>query len=247
VSGHQGYRGAGHLPQQRPDGLPADPAGLPRQRRGVTPQMHGRYPDYDVLREVDHWDQRTRAVVLARLDDPPPLRFFDAPEARTLTAFCDMVTAQDSDPRIPLVPLIDAKLCAGELDGFRYAGMPDDRVTWRQVAAGLDEAAQAAYSTPSYADLTNERRHAICERFAKGRLEGGVWERLDVSRAWSVVMRSTLAVFYSHPWAWNEIGFGGPAYPRGFARIGIGQSEAWESSEAFDVDPVGDVAERGLE
>ena len=35
-------------------------------------------------------------------------------------------------------------------------------------------------------------------------------------------MRSMLAAFYSHPWAWNEIGFGGPAYPRGYARLGVG-------------------------
>ena len=29
-----------------------------------------------------------------------------------------------------------------------------------------------------------------------------------------------LAAFYSHPWAWNEIGFGGPAYPQGYMRLG---------------------------
>ncbi len=38
-------------------------------------------------------------------------------------------------------------------------------------------------------------------------------------------MRSVLSAFYSHPWAWNEIGFGGPAYPRGYARLGAGQRE----------------------
>ena len=35
-------------------------------------------------------------------------------------------------------------------------------------------------------------------------------------------MRSVLAAFYSHPWAWNEIGFGGPAYPRGYMRLAEG-------------------------
>ena len=39
------------------------------------------------------------------------------------------------------------------------------------------------------------------------------------------VMRAVLSAFYSHPWAWNEIGFGGPAYPRGYARFGVGQRE----------------------
>ena len=51
--------------------------------------------------------------------------------------------------------------------------------------------------------------------------------------------------FYAHPWAWNEIGFGGPAYPRGYARMGVGQSEAWEGAEALDLDPVPDVKRTG--
>ena len=37
-------------------------------------------------------------------------------------------------------------------------------------------------------------------------------------------MRGVLGAFYSHPWAWNEIGFGGPAYPRGYARLGPGSA-----------------------
>ena len=43
-------------------------------------------------------------------------------------------------------------------------------------------------------------------------------------------MRAVLSAFYSHPWAWNEIGFGGPAYPRGYARLGVGQRESWEGA-----------------
>jgi hypothetical protein len=61
------------------------------------------------------------------------------------------------------------------------------------------------------------------------------------------VTRAILSEFYSHPWAWNEIGYGGPAYPRGFARLGVGQSEAWEGEEAFGGDPVQDVKRWGLE
>jgi hypothetical protein len=56
-------------------------------------------------------------------------------------------------------------------------------------------------------------------------------------------MRGVLDAFYSHPWAWNEIGFGGPAYPRGYSRFGsphlqAAEREAWEGREAFDRDPV---------
>jgi hypothetical protein len=56
-------------------------------------------------------------------------------------------------------------------------------------------------------------------------------------------MQDVLSSFYSHPWAWNEIGYGGPAYPRGYSRFGNPQlqpseMEPWEAPEAFDVDPV---------
>ena len=50
----------------------ADPHDLPKQRRGTTPQMVGRYPDYDVLAEASHWDEVTRHVVFDRVDNVPP-------------------------------------------------------------------------------------------------------------------------------------------------------------------------------
>jgi hypothetical protein len=239
-------REAGHLPNLRGATGPADPYRLPRQRRGQTPQMHGRYPDYDVLDEIADWDELTRDVVLRRLNDVPPRRFFTELEWDALTTFCDVVLAQDSEPRIPVLAYIDEKLHAGRLDGYQYADMPDDRDTWRLVARGLDRAAQTT-GAASYAEAPAEVRQRIADEFSAGDLTGDAWDEVNVARAFAVVMRSVMAAFYSHPWAWNEIGFGGPAYPRGYARLGIGMSEAWEGEEAFDVDPVSDVKDRGLE
>jgi hypothetical protein len=202
---------------------------LGRQRRGVSPQMRGRYPDYDVLASSDHWDAPTRKVVLERVANVPPLRFFDEREAATLRAFCDVAMAQDGEPRIPVLELVDAKLFEGRLDGFRYADMPPDPETWRRVAANLDRTAAARGCEQGFAAAGSERQREIVEAFARGELD---WD-LPVSRAWTVVMRAVLSAFYSHPWAWNEIGFGGPAYPRGFARTGEGQREQWERPAEF--------------
>jgi hypothetical protein len=235
------FRLAGHLPKL--SRTPADPYELPRQRRGRTPQMHGRYPDFDCLSQAPHWDALTRSLVLSRLEPAGPLRFFSAPEARTLEAFCDAVLAQDSEPRIPVLAFVDAKLAQGKLDGYRYQGMPDDRLTWRLVARGLDESARLV-GAGSYAEAPVERRDALMDAFAEGTLSGGVWETLETTRAWQVVSRSILAAFYSHPWAWNEIGFAGPAYPRGYARLGRGLSEAWEGKEAAGADPGRETAGR---
>ncbi|HWK26486.1 MAG TPA: gluconate 2-dehydrogenase subunit 3 family protein [Solirubrobacter sp.] len=231
------FRDAGHLPNRRPDRQPPDPAGLPRQRRGVTPQRHGRYPDYDVLADRGHWDEVTRAVVLARVEDVPPRRFFTRAEFACLCAFCDVVLAQDAEPRIPVMSFVDAKLHAGQLDGFQHVGMPDDRDTWRLVARGLDEAAGGAF-----AGADDAARLEIVGAFARGELHGGVWDGLP--HAWTVVMRAVLSAFYAHPWAWNEIGFGGAAYPRGYMRLAA--DEPHEGREAFGLDPVEDVQRRGM-
>jgi hypothetical protein len=230
---------ASHLPNLRSDRQPADPYELPRQRNGITPQMHGRYPDYNVLSEVDHWDEATRKLIMKRIDEVPEIRFFTAPEATTLGAFCDIVVAQDREPRVPVLNLVDAKMYEGKLDGFRYADMPPDPETWRRVAAGLDAAVvQHGVSAKSFAVASAEVQVKVVTAFAEGTLHGEVWDELPCAKAWSVVMRGVLSEFYSHPWAWNEIGFGGPAYPRGYARFGVGQREEWESGPATDPDPV---------
>jgi Gluconate 2-dehydrogenase subunit 3 len=234
------FRSAGHLPNLRPGNQPADPDELPRQRNGVTPQMHGRYPDYNVLDEAGHWDPVTRRTVLERVEQTPAIRFFTSGEAATLGAFCDVVMAQDREPKIPVLQMVDAKLFAGELDGFRFAGMPDDRETWRRAAIGLDAVARQ-HGCEDFPSASLDVQEKIVDAFHRGDLRGEVWDELDPKRAWSVLMRSVLSAFYSHPWAWNEIGFGGPAYPRGYARLGAGQREAWEGAPAFDRDPVKDA------
>src|SRR5689334_14886377 len=146
------FREALHLPNLRKDGDgDADPYELPRQRRGTTPQMHGRYPDYDVLENAPHWDEATRRAVLPRVDDVPPVRFFDAREAATASALADALTAQDSEPRIPLVNFIDEKLFKGQGEGYQYFDMPDDRETWRRVVRGLDDEASARCGAATFA------------------------------------------------------------------------------------------------
>lgn len=238
-----------HLPNLREGGQPPEASWLPRQRRGVTPQMIGRYPDYDVFDASATWDPATTRVIAARMDVRCHFEAFTPAEQPTLRSFCDVVMAQDAEPRIPVAELIDEKLAAGRLDGYQYADMPDDRETWHLVLAGLDEVASAATGPEGpggrgqegagFAGLDALAQEEIVGRFAGGGLSSESFDRLNVTRAWSVCMRMILAAFYSHPWAWNEIGFGGPAYPRGFMRLGpTGVREPFERPGATDEDPV---------
>jgi hypothetical protein len=214
---------------------------LPRQRNGITPQMHGRYPDFNVLDHAGHWDAKTREVVSRRVESPPGIHFFAPQEADTLKAYCDTVTHQLGEPRIPVLSFVDEKLLEGRLDGYQYEDLPDDRELWRAVAAGLDHSARTEWRAQSFAHAPATTREEIVQTFSEGKLRGGPWEQLNVARAFKVTTKHICEAFYSHPWAWNEIGFGGPAYPRGYAAFGsdhLGDREQWEPVEAFEVDPV---------
>jgi hypothetical protein len=239
------FHGADHLPSRGE----WDPSRLPRQRKGIAPQMHGRYPDFDVLAEVDHWDEVTRRLILQRVHDVPPIRFFTEAEARTLGAFCDQITAQDGEPRIPVLNYLDEKLHENQGAGYQYFDMPSDQETWRTVARGLDEEARKL-GRDSFAVLTEHERNEVCHMFDKGELYGGAWATFNVSRAFKICVRDICEQYYSHPWSWNEIGFGGPAYPRGYAAFGnpqLGEEEHWEAKEAVDVDAQRDVQRAGLD
>ncbi len=230
-------RDAGHLPNRRAPGDVLDPSWLPVQRRGTTPQMIGRYPDYDVLASMPNWDEATRRVVTRRLEMDRSLTFFGPGERATAQRLCDLVMAQDCEPRIPVVELIDDKMANGRLDGFRYDDMPDDRETWHLVLAGLDESARARGGS-DFSECDDTIARGILDDFSHGELSGEAWTSLNVARAWSVCTRAILAAFYSHPWAWNEIGFGGPAYPEGYMRLGpISTLEPRETRGASATDP----------
>ena len=60
--------------------------------------------------------------------------------------------------------------------------------------------------------------------------------------------RTAAEAYYSHPYAWDEIGFGGPAYPRAYMRLEHGEPEPWEVNEQryawlAPEDSVSDVSE----
>jgi len=47
------------------------------------------------------------------------------------------------------------------------------------------------------------------------------WHEMPAGHLWSLWTRYACTAFYSHPYAWNEIGFPGPAYPRGYKHLGV--------------------------
>ncbi|GAB3434157.1 gluconate 2-dehydrogenase subunit 3 family protein [Phycicoccus ginsengisoli] len=195
----------------------------------------GRYPGFDTLAQAPHWDAATTGVVAPRVGIPPTLRFFTPREEGVACALTDQLLGQRRDPRVPVVAMIDERLAEGQGDGWHYADMPEDGKAWRQSLHGLDLDADDAFDT-GFAELGWDDQEATLRAVQHAT---GTWRGLPAGSVWSLWTRYSVTAFYSHPWAWDEIGFGGPAYPRGYKHLGVGALEPWEVADARPgLDPV---------
>lgn len=207
------------------------------RRTGVTPGgAEQRFPGYEVLARSANWDAVTTSVVLDRLEPPSPAhpRFFREDEAEVVRALCDRLLAQDDEPKVPVFEVIDRRLADGQGDGYRYEDMPEDPDAWRQSITCLEKDALAEAGV-GFAAADRRCQRDIIERI---RLCEGSWHGLPAQRVFSLWMRDACAAFYAHPWAWNEIGFGGPAYPTGYKHLALDGREPWEIRERDASDPV---------
>lgn len=205
-------------------------------RNSGTP--HPRFPGFDVLAQSDRWDPVTAGVVLARIGMAPDIRFFTPAEEAIATALVDHLLGQQADPIVPVVPQIDARLAEAQTDGWHYDDMPADAKAWRDTLADLDTDAQAlhgeGFATCSYTQQT-DLIQAVQD------LGSDDWHGRSAAHAWSLWTRYACTAFYSHPAAWDEIGFAGPAYPRGYKNLGI---DSLEGHEVRDRSPAADPLRR---
>lgn len=200
-----------------------------------------RFPGFDVLQELPRWDAVTAGVVLRRLAPPPDLVFFDLREQAVAGALFDQLLDQHAEPRVPVLQLVDARLVAGQGDGWHHERLPPDPQAWHLTLRLLDDDAHATYDC-GFAECDQDRQAVLLQRVqdriaAGTRGDDGDWHDLPAKYVWSLWTRYAAAAFYSHPWAWNEIGFGGPAYPRGYKNTGLDRREPWEVADADPTDP----------
>ncbi len=215
-------------------------AGEPRGYVAGEPRGYqDRFPGFEVLSQAGHWDQVTADAVMARVGPPPVPKFFSGPEKACALTLVNLLTGQngkDDELAVPVFEMVDARLTAGETDGWRYDDMPEDGEAWRETLAYLDADAEARYGT-SFADAPEASQAALVQ--AVQDLKSADWHGLPAAHVWSLWTRYACTAFYSHPAAWVEIGFPGPAYPRGNNNAGVGKLEPFEVPDGRPaIDPI---------
>jgi Gluconate 2-dehydrogenase subunit 3 len=198
-------------------------------------EQPGYYAGYSTMAQRKNWEEATQKTVTERVEKTPQIRFFSHEEAALLRAVIDRVMPQDDraeERTIPILPVLDERLYKNSLNGFRYEDMPPDQEAYRLAIRALEEMAQTRFQQ-SFVDLTVHRQELILKSLHDGKPdpENAVWQNMPVHRFWAMLMEDCVTAYYSHPWAWDEIGFGGPAYPRGYMRLENGLPEPWEKDE----------------
>jgi hypothetical protein len=191
------------------------------------------YPTYNVL---DKWDtpsfnDQTRQVIAHRLDGVPPRRFFDEAEWATLVALCERVVPQPERKKsVPIAPWIDAALHDKRGSGTRYEDMPEDHKAWKQALAALDAEARERHGA-IFATLAADEQDAILKAVDAGEVRAeGAWSGLPPQRFFRhLALKEIVKIYYVHPAAMSEIGYGGPASPRGYVRLGADAIDPWEA------------------
>ena len=194
------------------------------------------YPDFDITNadkwNLD-WDEKTKRLVIDRVENVPPFRFFSTEEAGLLEALCNCALPQEDRPearRVPIAPWIDEWLYIGQGIGYRYEDMPEDRQAYRLGLQGFDETARHLFSA-AFVDLSRAEQNEVMRQVAEGSPPGKIWSHLSAVLFFQRFMSDVITNYYAHPAAWAEIGFNGPASPRGHIRLRLNFRDPWEARE----------------
>jgi hypothetical protein len=196
-----------------------------------------RFPGYDVLskRQGPSWNAKTREVIARRLSIGSQPKFFTADEFLTVLAVADRIVPQPTTRSpIPVAALVDHKLHLAQSDGYRLPGTPREGDAWRLGLKVLNAEAEAAFGA-RFQKLTEAEQELLLARMQKGELQNSAWDDMASGAFFRMrLARDIVLAYYSHPTAWNEIGWGGPASPRGYVRMDFDERDPWEAAEVRD-------------
>lgn len=184
--------------------------------------------------EEKQWDSHTRQIVGKRTETDSffPLQYFTEKESSTLFQLCAIFLDDLRDPIISfIVHHFDSTLAANIGESQRKAGVPQQSVLIRDGLALLDQVCTHIYGS-SFDSLKDETKKEVVSNLMQGNftLEYGQIS-IPVKDFIQKISSEATAAYYSHPIIWSEIGYAGPAYPRGYVRTELGLTDPWEAKK----------------
>lgn len=196
--------------------------------------MADRFSTYDVLakRDTPSWDEITRRVVDERMALTVPEGVLEPVQLATLRALIARL-CPDPPGRPPTTTLamIVHRIADDAGEGYRHHLLPRFATCWRRGLDAIEAEAQARFAS-SFAALDGELQDQLLYAIEQGETVAEAWRDLPPRLFWSWRLLSDLvSMHWSQPGLWSAMGFGGPASPRGYVRLGTNRRDPWEALE----------------
>ena len=234
--------GVKHLaPLEAPDAVAALIGDLLEKTAPVEPAIPAAF---HALMCTPRVSARTRDVLLERAEPVRDRDLLAAAPLATLRAMVDRIVPQNGPERIDLAARLTAAIASGPDDGWRFADMPTDGVALAAGLHALDALARPSAGRGFFALDACEQDRMLAKAAAGALTPPAPGLNAAQMKLWFEDVRSAaVRAYIAHPATHARIGYDGIANrgdgvsPDGFAAVGLGERETWETDAVLGVSP----------
>lgn len=195
-------------------------------------ESESHYPDFNVMEQKEHWDPHTREIVEKRTVErrEGSFKFFNKEEAETIYFLCSVIL-DDYRESILIFVLshFDQKLSSNIGESERKKNVPKGAVLIREGLKALNLYCNQILGS-TFNQLEVETQTDIVMKLANNNLPlESDSKKIPTKDFFTQILTVAVSAYYSHPTIWSEIGYAGPAYPRGYVRSEWGLTDPWEA------------------
>ncbi len=192
-------------------------------------ETHKNQSEVTALLNSEFLTEPTRKVLQERFEKVGSNRFFDDASFQLISVVCDLLMDQDSENRIVNSALaIDERLSNKEGDGWRYNSMPPDPVMYQLGLQGIAETSVRLFEE-TFLKLDKKKQIEVLNAIQRGKVEGGIWKKLNSQLFFEEILAETAEIFFSHPTVQVSINYVGMADAKGWTKLKLNQSENLEN------------------
>lgn len=208
----------------------------------------GHYPGFDVLDQKEAWDEHTRAIVMKRLEAEKAAPAGSKQNLRSfLMCLAGHLLYDDREEVLAFVAShIEERMAQRDGESQRKRGVPPEDRLITSGLKGLNDVAELRYGQP-FLSCDAEQQFDLLRNLQHGSLEAtGAMSDVPQKELFNKLLTLSTEAYASYPQVWSEMGYAGPAYPRGYYRIEQGLHDPWEPSHANRPTPNGTSEEDAL-
>jgi len=183
---------------------------------------------YDILSRSAKWDKPTQKIIEKRLWEIPKIVFFKKNQ-NLAEAILDFLVPNENS--LPVLNFLDDDILKNRTIGYRYKNEPLAKEVWKLFMNEIELLSEKFFKK-SFVQLSYLEQNSIMKEIRHGTSPSVGWSKIgDPEAIFRQLLSQVAGIYYSQPFAWNEIGWAGPVYPESYFVQGCCLTEPWEPKE----------------